>query len=191
MKNAAKRMLCFLLSFLLLAAFAPTAAAVSTYAPIITKQPRKLEGAWAGKEIPVKVKAKLPEGVPGELSYAWYDYDWQPDSTEPPVATGEKAGIPTESSVAIYQKRVYCVVVTNTYVDPADGETKTAQTKSRMGTAYVLAGMGDVLASLWDFKGTKDPWLSYVLFPVPLLLSVLFLFTYPLFYLELALYHLF
>lgn len=71
----------------------------------------------------MEVKAELPEGVPGELSYEWYDYDWaNTENGAAHVATGSTF----EVSSSYYdllnfdtkaRAKQYYPVVTNTYTD--------------------------------------------------------------------------
>ena len=171
-----KRILCIVLTFTMgLALLIPTAATTPTdpNAPIITKQPKTSQIVIRdGKDVKLEVEACLPDGVEGTLSYAWYDYDWQPGDTTTPVATGAKT---TVRAVCPFEKAMneqrwdiiigvggldlpavpYCVVVTNTYTE--GGVEKTAYTKSENMDVTIYPGVALMFKlSLIPFKPVYD-----------------------------------
>ena len=193
-----KRALCVLLSMVLgLMLLIPAAAAneaTDPYAPIIMKQPNQPMNekfVQAGKNLKLEVQAQLPEGIVGTLSYAWYDFNWQPGSLAQPVATDAKAVIPTTKNMLTdynadaYEKMKggfattykYCVVVTNTYVD-AEGQEQAVSVKSDLVEVNLFAGLGTALVGIW----TRSSLLMTLLtIPFPILLTLLYtLFSYPL-----------
>jgi len=159
LKRRVRSALCAALCLALGAALVPFAAAedaVDTYigeisgppismaavddpnAPIITKQPfSETRYVQNGKSFEMRVEAQLPEGVKGELSYAWYKY--VSDGNYELVGVGATATIQTEAFdvsnltysnlfgrvFAIFEGGQYCVVVTNHYQD-AEGNAHTA-----------------------------------------------------------------
>lgn len=126
-------------------------------APVITKQPmtRKIV-IREGKDIKLEVEARLPDGVEGMLSYAWYDYNWQLGDTTEPVAIGAKTtlrAVPPEDEESHFP---YCVVVTNTYRD-SGGNEKTASKKSDSMDVFVMFSWSrttrEKLASVYSENG--------------------------------------
>ncbi|MDR2686260.1 MAG: hypothetical protein LBB75_00785 [Oscillospiraceae bacterium] len=165
-----KRILCIALALLLGSALlAPAAlAAEDPNAPVITKQPKSFVALFAGKTLTVEVAAALPtgtEGSGGTLSYAWYDYDWQPGDFTAPIATGAKVtvDIPVSTDETFGREmldpnRLLCAVVTNTYVD-AEGATKTASTKSGLVKVLGINPIGTALSLMWsNLQEGKEPW---------------------------------
>jgi len=173
-----KRVLSLLLSLVLGAAlFAPAVAAdgaaLDPYAPVIMKQPKEeiyqVAAYPRGRNFTLEVEARLPEGVDGVLSYAWYDFDWTPESMAAPVAVGAKLELPIpEKDIEL----TYCAVVTNTYVDPEDGETKTAYVKSVLVKVDVTKNFLSLIPFLWRSKGVWG-YASTILFSPFILLGTL------------------
>ncbi|MEI6578595.1 MAG: hypothetical protein WCN92_03945 [Eubacteriales bacterium] len=102
------------------------------YAPLITKQPPETASIPVGGTLTLEAVAELPQGAPGTLSYAWYDYDWfKEGDIREPVVTGAKL----ERSITFEQmlteegrKSVtYYPVAINTYTDE-NGATQTLYT---------------------------------------------------------------
>ena len=135
-----KRVLCILLAFALCVGLCVTAAAWFTsppnspYAPVITVAPDYPESISVGDTLSVEVEAVLPDGVEGELSYAWYNGDWYRDISTSPIATGSELEIVITKEMVqsgSHGSDVYItVVVANTYEDE-NGETQTAYTAER------------------------------------------------------------
>lgn len=99
------------------------------YAPKIVSQPEEFFYVPAGGSAVMEVKAELPEGVPGELSYEWYDYDWaNTENGAAPVAVGstfEVSGSYYDLPVFSTVDKLYYPVVTNTYTDENGNVQKT------------------------------------------------------------------
>jgi hypothetical protein len=169
-----KRILCIALTLLLgLAVLAPAAlAADDPNAPVITAQPKSKIYIFAGKSLTVTVAASLPAGSDGTLSYAWYDYDWQPGYLNPPVATGASAtiAIPAATQDEFNKEypganRTLYAVVTNTYVDGE--EVKTATAKSNPVNVTAINPMGTALSLTWNnLQEGRDPWSFFGLFGI-------------------------
>lgn len=141
------------------------AAEGDPYAPIITKQPLNgVDGLFiqAGDQFQLSIEAKLPE-IGGVLSYAWYDYDWRPGDTKPPVAVGANVNIQTTlemlsdinkaagKGISYVPDCTYCAVVTNTYTD-ADGKEQTAYIKSNAITITLYASIKAAVSDFWNYK---------------------------------------
>ena len=161
-----KRILCIALTLLLgLAVLAPmTLAADDPNAPIITSQPKSKIYIFANRSLTVTVAASLPAGSNGTLSYAWYDYDWQPGYLNPPVATGASATIliPAATQGEFDMEypganRTLYAVVTNTY--EVDGVPMTAYAKSNPVNINAINPMGTALSLTWNnLKEGKGVW---------------------------------
>jgi len=186
-----KRILAIALALVLgLALFAPVASAADDpNAPIITKQPTKSNGTFylqAGKALQLDVEATPPEGSQGTLSYAWYDYNWQQGDTAPPVATGASVTIPTSedmvlkvfeesgrisSSSAIF---IYCVVVTNTWLDDEQVPQSTSR-RSDIVSVKLFVDYGTMISLLWGgvIKGDFSMLLKNMPFNIPITCGVL------------------
>jgi len=173
-----KRVLCIALTFLLgLTLLAPAALATEDpNAPIITKQPKSLVAMFAGNTLTVEVEAALPVGTAGSggtLSYAWYDYDWQPGSLREPIATGAKVtiDIPVTAMETFGREmadanRLICAVVTNTYEDDQGG-TKTASTKSSLLKVLGINPIGSSLSLMWEsLQGGREPLVLFDMFSI-------------------------
>jgi hypothetical protein len=91
-----------------------------------------------------------------------------------------------EMALGVYTDYKYCVVATNTYVDPADGQTKTAQTKSNQMKVRLFAGYLTSIVNLW-FRNGYGFVTTLVASPVFLLLTLFLLVVSPLTYLMLSL----
>ncbi|MCL2106788.1 MAG: hypothetical protein FWH26_07030 [Oscillospiraceae bacterium] len=127
-----KKLLCAFLAVCMLSAvfMLPAAAAPpDPYAPIITKAPSFPAVVYVGDTIRWEVEAALPDGVEGEMSYAWYNYG----STRGAyglIATGPKLELDIINEMREGYSRPtmrITIVVTNTYTDEF-GEEKTAST---------------------------------------------------------------
>jgi len=177
-----KRFFSIALALLLgLAVFVPAFAAdeADPNAPIITKQPTEEFYVKAGKDIILEVSASLPLENNGTLSFAWYNYDWQPGSTTPPVSTAARAVIPTSEEMipfddALHARKysadfTYCAVITNTYID-AEGQTQTASVKSDPVTVDMFRDVGGILKDYWKSMSDSSGFLG-ALFGLPLILS--------------------
>jgi len=180
-----KRILCIVLTLLLgLALLAPAVlAADDPNAPVITAQPKSKIYIFAGKTVTVTVAASLPAGSNGTLSYAWYDYDWQPGYLNPPVATGASATIEIPATTLDefnmeYKgaNRTLYAVVTNTYVDGE--ELKTAYAKSNPVNVTGINPIGTSISLMWnnlkEFNGVgyglgQLAWSSLLSFPTYLI----------------------
>jgi len=133
-------------------------------APVITKQPQMLAFVYESETLRLTIDARLPTGIDGELSIAWYDYDWQEGDEAPPVATGANLVLPIpidERSVMYYdfaEKTFrYCAVVTNTYIN-GEGEAQSAFVKSMTGEVIILPSLNKVLSDIWIFvQGGNGP----------------------------------
>jgi len=110
------------------------------YAPRITSQTTEVNKKIPlGGSVTLEVAAELPEGAPGELTYAWYKYDRNSDmpngiDLSASVATGaEFEIIYVFESLREWRKLLdffgaeYCPVAINTYIDE-DGGTQTVYT---------------------------------------------------------------
>ena len=161
-----KRFLSLALALVLgLAMFIPAFAAdaVDPNAPIITKQPGKNAIGFflkAGEDLELEVTAQLPEGIEGELSYAWYDWnDYNRGNEAKPVAIGEKVTILTSENMVVNEESppksisvkefAYCVVVTNTYVDAGNVE-QTASICSEPVVVSLFLPLGSIFSSIWN-----------------------------------------
>lgn len=111
------------------------------YAPLITKQPPETASIPVGGTLTLEAEAELPQGAPGTLSYAWYDYDWfKEGDIRAPIVTESKL----ERSITLEemltqegQKSVtYYPVAINTYTDE-NGATQTLYTQ---GTGVRVSG---------------------------------------------------
>ncbi len=161
-----KRILSIVLTLLLcLALVIPSAAADdSTYAPVIIQQPTTKFGnrppyVQAGDSLEIEALATVSSDA-GTLSYAWYDYDWQPGDTAPPIATGARVSIPTTEdmlhknnektgNLSVYATYSYCVVVTHTWLDDAQVQ-QTAFVKSEVVNVKIFADYDTAVAISWD-----------------------------------------
>jgi len=134
MKHA-KRMLAVLLTLALglslgVPAFAAEAPVYGgPYAPIITKKPIMHDGTYyIGDTLIFEVEAELPEGVDGELSYAW-SYRNMNKSNYIPVATGSRLELTITKDMTeplrLYDGLFVRVDITNNYIDE-NGEEQTA-----------------------------------------------------------------
>jgi len=155
-----KRILSLLLALALgLALLIPAAAAddIDPYAPIITKQPARSVYRLTDQELKLEIEATLPEGC-DSLSIAWYDYDWQPGDTMPPVATGASVLIPIDPGDVnimdnwniLFRTINYYAVVTSTYTD-SDGQEQTVSVKSDAAEVTVLLALGKLVADIWEY----------------------------------------
>ena len=165
-----KRVLSIALALLLgLAVLAPMASAADDpNAPVITKQPCNPYNRsatlflQAGNAFHLEVEAALPEGSQGTLSYAWYDYNWQPGDTSPPVATGASVDIhTTEDTVIAGGVRLsfatiidYCVVATNTWLDDEQVQ-QSASRRSDIVQVRLFLDYGAAISRHWE-DATKD-----------------------------------
>ena len=195
-----KRILAILLALLLgLGLFVHAAAAIIDYRPIITQQPSSYVVLFSGNRLNLEVKAKLPVSG-GKLSYAWYDYSWQPGDTKAPVGTKAKLSIITshngniaEDPDSIHQKINYYAVITNTYTN-SNGELQTAYVKSNPVEIRILAPLGKVFSDFWQlFQGGEGAFFGIVttvlLSPIHLPILVLTIFPlYLFFYIQSLIY---
>ena len=149
-----KRFLSLALALALgLALIIPTFAAdeADPYAPIITKQPSGPLAMQTGNSLNLEVAATLAEGSSGTLSYAWYDYDWQPGDEAEPVAIGANVTIPialgdTSFGINFF---TYTAVVTNTYEDEG-GELQTLSVVSDPIYIFLFEPYGKIVSIVWD-----------------------------------------
>jgi len=193
-----KRVLSLLLSLALGAAlFAPAVAAedaaLDPHTPVITWLSSS-KVLFVGNDLVLQVRASVGEG---RLSYAWYDFDWKPESNATPVATGMYMSIPTSKDMVtppatlnvnwkpvlgIAGSYEYCVVVTNTFYD-ADGTEQTVSVKSDLINVEILNKLGDALIGPWSFLGGifgPPGWLATILCsPLILLANLGTLFMIP------------
>ena len=150
-------------------------------APIITKQPANYyfpdsisnltsHYVQAGNAFQLDVEAVLPEGSQGELSYAWYGYNWQPGDTKAPVATGASVSLPTTEDMVLKEPRTpnttynFCVVVTNTWFDDEQVQ-HTASVKSDLLAVTIFVDYGTALSITWN--GAMDNGLFAFLINLP------------------------
>ncbi|MCL2495416.1 MAG: hypothetical protein FWE98_07160 [Oscillospiraceae bacterium] len=189
-----KRLLATLLALALgLAALAPMAFAAAEegglYAPYITKQAR-VEKTYVqlGKNLQLEVEARLPNGIEGTLSYAWYVKVPVGDGFEDKlIATEAKATVLVTQEMlgnpSTLQTSTSCyVIVTNIYTDEA-GQAKEAYTKSSTSQGITLFPGYSVIPEVTKALRTWPPPLSYF-FPflvLPALLWTVFLQTYLIF----------
>jgi hypothetical protein len=189
-----KRVLCILLALALgLCLFAPALAADGDdprYAPRITQQPNENYAFYvkAGNDIKLEVKAALPDGVEGTLSYAWYD------SAGKLLATTAKAVIPTSNAMLLQMQDSWVrmeelihglpfyVVVTNTYYDE-DGVEQTASTESEPVTVTLVADYGKALSYYWTKSSNEGVLLFLWMFPISLLSTMFNVVAFPMMYL--------
>lgn len=201
-----KRLLAVLLSLLLsLALLAPAVSAVDApdpNAPILTKQPEATYYLKVGNALTLELEAELPAGVTGDISYAWYTYNWAyhhehggemyeaiavGPTLETPVLTWTDLLIDILSSGE--STRYYAVAV-NTYIDEND-ETQIAYTQCIVEVFAVpldlgqlgswgpllmgLYGMGSLLLSPVSLLGLLLVPFSFLLGPMgPMFLGPLF-----------------
>jgi len=117
------------------------------------------------KELTLEVQVRPPV-TGGELSYAWYDFDWQPGDDATPVSTDAVLRIPTEGMLpnrdelimfelisSVFKIYNYCVVVTNT-VTGLNGDVYTVQTKSNLVTVLVTSGFAGMFPFAASFVKT-------------------------------------
>ena len=144
MKHA-KRILSIALALALgLGLFISAGAATKggTFAPIITKEPvvtsdpslPLLHMFLVGDTISLEIEADLPDGVDGELSYAWYDYAYPDYVLGEPLAIGQKVELVLTSDMVSASGTgiSYCylrVVVSNTYSDENNEEQVAYETR--------------------------------------------------------------
>ncbi|MCL2508320.1 MAG: hypothetical protein FWF05_04005 [Oscillospiraceae bacterium] len=132
--KAMKRVLCVTLTLVLgLGLLVPASAADADPTPIITVAPNFPNAAYAGDTLILGVEAVLPEGIEGELSYAWYSW---PYHILEPIATGpELELLITNEMLEGYSRPTMkiTVVVTNTYIDE-NGKEQTAE--ARLSSEY-------------------------------------------------------
>ena len=162
---------------LALGLFVPAGAteAPNPNAPVITRQPSVRPITFAGDPLVLEIQAELPEGVEGELSFAWFV-----EGREEPIATGARVTIPTLTEEVVYflrhesvvlDLRIY-VVVTNTYVDD-DGEEQTASTTSNVVDTRIIHRLGAALRETWTRHGVL---FTFLTLPFPLAISALLAF---------------
>ena len=157
-----KRILCIALALALgLALLAPgVSAAGDPNAPVIVVQPNKGMSSpmlvKADGDISLQIEASLP-APGGVLSYAWYDYDWQPGDETPPLATGAQVTIHIPKSmlgevrpgISNSAKNItFFVVVTNTYTDDEES-VQTAWVKSEPVTVFAFLDAASVFLLVW------------------------------------------
>ena len=111
------------------------------YAPKFTRQAPESASILLGGALAIDAAAKLPEGAPGTLSYAWYDYDWlRQGEIRPPVATGPKLELTFDYADLLtlqgWESTTYYPVAINTYQD----ETGAAQTICTQGNGVRVSG---------------------------------------------------
>jgi len=173
-----RRLFAIALALLLgLALLTPAASAADDpNAPVITVQPKETTFVKTGDTFTLEAQAALPENCAnGELSYAWYDYDWQPGDTAPPVATGAAVNLPAiydDSDTFPYPVRYYYVVVTNTF-----GEGETAFRKSNSARVNMIKDLGTALFEIWT---RFDILTTLLTLPYPLFLSAWITLAQPL-----------
>jgi len=186
-----KRLLSIALALLLgLAVLAPGVMAEDDpNAPVITKQPTtkfrfSIPYVQAGTPLAIEALAVLPEGAKqGTLSYAWYDYDWQPGDTKLPVTTGASASIPTTEDMlfkaieatgikSAYADLNYCVVVTNTWFDDEQTQQSTF-IKSEVVKVKLFADYGTAITIYW--KDAMDDGFFKFLVNLPLKILTTFI----------------
>ena len=196
-----KRILSIALALALgLAVLAPMASAteIDPNAPIITQQPRAPIYLFASKTLNLEVAAVLPEGNSGTLSYAWYDYDWQPGDETSPIATNPKLTISPifdpDGDSSVSQKLVFYAVATNTYID-SEGVTETAFMKSQPVKVTLIQPFGKVFSGMFEnlldkysfFSATIGiiggtlislPLIVFILLPCYFLFSIFSLFPF-------------
>jgi len=162
-----KRIFCLALVFALalgVGVFARADDLQNPNRPVIYRQPYRdfVPPLIAGKSFTLEVEAYLPAASNGSLSYAWYDFDWKPDSDAEPVATGAKLEIKTtkkmfgEKAFMMGAVLKYCVVVTNTFYD-AEGDEQTISVKSDPVSFMMISDplfmFGAYWKSSYDFFG--------------------------------------
>ena len=184
MKNL-KRILCVGLCCALALGMGVLAAAADNpyddpYAPIITKQPKATQYICAGKDITLEVQARLPDGVEGTLSYAWYD------ATAPysPISTDAKFVLTISKNESLGSKIIY-VVVTNTYNND-EGEERKASTTSSTIEISIAPTLLNYLSTIWQLKwmpedsSTRIRIIATILFsPSMLVYSLFYIVFYP------------
>ena len=153
-----KRILCIALTLALgLALFAPgVSAADDPNAPVITQPlPTAQVYTRVGLNLRLNVRAQLPEGVEGTLSYAWWYEESGRDNTWTQIASATDENLVmkmtmdmlfTDQKRVINHERVFRVVVTNTYIDEA-GNEQTASATSET-TVTLLFGVIEFFALL-------------------------------------------
>jgi len=149
-----KRVLCAALSILLgMALLAPGVMAEDDpNAPVIIKQPSLTRWIRSRRTLALEVQAKLPDGIQGELSVAWYVSD-----QAEPIATGAKTSISTSSLGGYTGLGQYVpggsfdiyAVVTNTYTD-SGGQMQTASIESDTSTVDIFISPLDTMELFWN-----------------------------------------
>jgi len=135
-----KRALCAALCLALCCAmgvFAAAEEAADPYAPVITQQPQRLKfvlNNGTDSVIFLEVQARLPDGVKGEISYAWYDAAYPQTLIETAPKLAQSTAFLIDRGFS--NGRSYYVIVTNTY--SIDGVERTASTRSN--NAEVIIG---------------------------------------------------
>jgi len=114
------------------------AAGDPAYVPVITKQPKPEVTAFTNKDLILEVEAKLPEGVEGTLSYAWYAEAWNGG------LVGTDAKLVYRSGSIYYRTSYFQVEVTNTYLDE-DGQEQTASVTSESCVVTFIEPLGYTL----------------------------------------------
>ena len=132
--KAMKRVFCIALVLALGLALLIPAMAAGTggpYAPVFKRLILTPSVVFVGDTLTVEVRAEVPPGVDGELSYTWYDFPiYSNVSDRDPIATGPESKIELLMTEDMLNKSsgVYnyiYVVITNTYADE-NGEVRTA-----------------------------------------------------------------
>jgi hypothetical protein len=119
-----KRVLSVLLALALGVALVVSAGAIwilnAPYAPIITLLPQMPDIINVGDKLILEVEAELPEGVDGELSYAWYKH-FDPPAHNNPISTESKLELTVTSNMLTRIGSSYyfplTVVAINTYTN--------------------------------------------------------------------------
>ena len=165
-----KRFLGIALAFVLaLGLFVPAVAVeageTNPMAPIITHQPNaglRIIAARVGSDITLRVRAALPEGVEGELSFAWFQYGY-----DEPFATGAQATI--EFSMELREVHFgllsFYVVVTNTYLDD-EGQEQTVSVTSQTTDVAYFHTIPSYISNQWNVHRLLFGWLFFPLLPL-------------------------
>jgi len=94
--------------------------------PIFKRVIQTPSTVYIGDTITWEVRAELPAGVDGELSYAWYDYYLHSVvSDRDPISTERKFEMRATEDMKLGSANDFSVVITNTYTDE-NSEVKTA-----------------------------------------------------------------
>jgi len=164
MKRIISIVLVLLLGMML---FVPATA--SSTAPVITRHPVGGGTYTVDNTIVLDVQARLPAGSDGEMTVEWFHGNRR-------VATGRVGRIRVTQNMiptgSLSNTIRITAVVTHTYI--ADGQVRTASTRSRAAEVRVVSCPQDATTGLWSGNG----WRTLYMAPVFLVQTIGFFIGY-------------